>query len=184
VGAIRVSLSALLLSLALAAAAAGNTPNRSQVPFFGQGPDDAHLKKELMDDIRRFAEAERVAVLEITLLCEVDRAALSHKGHYDPWERRCTKTEALWADKYRTRHENRMIDIQMRLYLERRQALHETAERYFAQKADITRKRKRREDIRADVKEAVRLRKQLAAISTEMLKFFFALRDLFAEVHK
>jgi hypothetical protein len=184
VGFYRLCFTALVLAVAYLASGPAQAAKPSATPFLGQGPGDAQIKEELINDIRRFPEAERVALLEITLLCEVDRAALSRKRLYDPWEKRCKKTEALWTTKYRTQNQNRMIDIQMRLYQDRRRSLSRTAARYFAQKATVARKVKRREDIRNDVKEAVRLRKKLAAISTEMLKFFFALRDIIAEAKK
>ena len=176
--------SAFVLSAVFFTSAAANPGKSTRVPFLGDSPGDTAIKKELVGDFRRFSEAERVAVLEITLLCELDRGALSRKREYDRWEKRCKKTEALWTTKYRTRHESRMIDIQMHLYLDRRRSMSRSATRYFAQKAVIARKVKRRQDTAKDVKDAVRYRKMVSETSTEILRFFFALRDLIAEARK
>ena len=150
----------------------------------GEKPGDSGVTKDLVNDIRQFSEGERKALLEITLLCELDRGALSRKREYTAWEKRCKKTEDHWKIKYRDKTRGRMIDIQMRHYHGRRVALVEAASRYFTQKEIIARKIKRRQDVKADVKEAVNQRKKLSEVSTEILRFFFALRDLIAESQK
>ena len=179
-----VGLAALLVAAAGVASAAAEPAASSSPRFLGEKPDDAVITKGLADDIRRISAAERVALLEITLLCELDRGALSRKRAYDPWERRCRKTEDIWNATHRTSNDSRVIDVQMRLYQARRRSLHRSALRYFMQKETIARKVKRREDVADDVKAAVRQRKDLSAKSTEILRFFFALRDLFAKSQK
>ena len=74
-----------------------------------------------------------------------------------------------------------MIDVQMRLYYGRRLSLVRSSLSYFAQKETIALKVRLGQDITKDVKDAVRLRKELFGISGQILRFFFALKDLFAE---
>ena len=182
---VRFCLAVLFLAGACAGPAAAADPAKTTpVPFLGEKPGDAAVMKKLADDIRQFPAGERVALMEITLLCELDRGALSRRKIYDAWEKRCKKTEALWNAKYRNGNDKRMMDVQMRLYYGRRIALVQSALGYFAQKETIARKVKRRENVAANVKEAVRLRKKLSAISTQILRFFFALRELVAQSQK
>lgn len=176
----RFWLAAWCLSAAFLTSAA-DPAKTSSTPFLGEKPGDRAIVQELTEDIRKFSEGERVALMEITLLCELDRGALSRKREYTAWEKRCKKTEAIWTTKYRTRNQSRMIDIQMRLYLDRSHSLSQAAALYFTTKETIARKVKRRENVAKDVKEGVRLRKKLSEISTDNLRFFFALRDLVAK---
>jgi len=180
----RLGFAALFLSAAIVASADADPGQDPSIAFLGEKPGDAAILKELSGDIRQFPAGERVALQEITLLCELDRGALSRKREYDRWEKRCKKTEEIWNTKYRTRNDGRMIDIQMRLYHDRRRSLIQSAALYFARKETIARKVRRREDVTDDVKEAVHQRKKVSEISTEILRFFFALRDLFAESQK
>jgi hypothetical protein len=184
VNSFRLCFFAVFLSAAFVTAAAADPAKSSPNPFLGEKPGDAVITKELVNDIRKFSAGERIALLEITLLCELDRGALSRKRVYDAWEKRCKKTEDIWKTKHRTRNNGRMIDVQMRLYHGHRLSLAQSASRYFAQKETIARKVKRREDIAKDVKEAVRQRKKLSEVSTRILRFFFALRDLIADSQK
>jgi predicted DNA-binding protein YlxM (UPF0122 family) len=181
---LRLCFFALCLSVAFVTPAAAEPEKSPPNLFLGEKPGDVEILKALANDIRQFSAGERVALMEVTLLCELDRGALSRKRVYDTWLKRCKKTENIWNTKHRTRNDSRMIDAQMRLYLGRRLSLAQAASRYFIQKETIARKVKRREDVTNDVSEAVRLRKRLSGVSTQILRFFFALRDLVAESQK
>jgi hypothetical protein len=184
VNSFRFCLAALFLAAACAGPAAADPVKTSPIPFFGDKPGDAAILRKLAGEIRQFPAGERVALMEITLLCELDRGALSRRKHYDAWEKRCKKTEAIWNAKYRKADDKRMIDVQMRLYSGLRRSLVQSSLGYFAQKETIAAKSKRREDVRKNVKEAVRQRKKISATSTRILRFFFALRDLVAKSQK
>ena len=71
-----------------------------------------------------------------------------------------------------------MIDAQMRVYHGRRLLLIQASSDYFAQKDTIALKIRRGEDFTQAVADAVRLRKKLFGISDQILKFFFALKDV------
>jgi hypothetical protein len=184
VNSFRFCFAALCLAAAYVTPAAADPAKISSIPFLGEKPGDTAILIKLVNDIRQFPAGERVALLEITLLCELDRGALSRRRLYDAWEKRCKKTEGIWNAKYRNIDDRRMIDLQMRLYYGRRLSLVQSSLGYFAQKETIARKVKRREDVTKDVKEAVRHRKKLSGISTQILRFFFALRDLINESRK
>jgi hypothetical protein len=148
------------------------------MPFLGEQPDNAKVKAGILADIRRFAPGERDALLKITLLCELDRATLSRRKIFDPWQKRCAATEEQWKLKYRKAAPGRMLDEQMRLYFIRSLSLTQTADKYFTGKETIELKKRQGKSIRKDVDATVELRKELSLISSETLRFFFALRDL------
>ena len=184
VNSFRFCFAALMLATTYVTPAAGDRTNSSPIPFLGEKPGDAAITKKLVNEFRQFPAAERIALLEITLLCELDRGALSRRRLYDAWEKRCKKTEGIWNAKYRNVNDRRIIDVQMRLYYGLRLSLVRSSSDYFTQKETIARKVKRREDVADNVKEAVRQRKKLSGISTQILRFFFALRDLIDESQK
>jgi hypothetical protein len=148
------------------------------LPFLGEQPGNAAAKAGVLGDMRRFAPGELDALMEITLLCELDRATLSRRGIFEPWEKRCTMAESKWQAGYGKATSPRSTDEQMRLYFVRRLSLRRAASDYFAAKDAIELNRQQRKNIRKDVEAAVKLRKEVSMISAEMLKFFFALRDL------
>ncbi|MGE0650970.1 MAG: hypothetical protein AB7P12_04370 [Alphaproteobacteria bacterium] len=148
------------------------------LPFLGEKPDNATVKAGILADIRGFAPDERDALLKITLLCELDRATLSRRKIFDPWQKRCAATEDQWKAKYRKAAPGRMLDEQMQLYFARSLSLTQTADKYFTGKETIELKKRQGKSIRKDVDATVELRKELSLISSETLRFFFALRDL------
>jgi hypothetical protein len=158
--------------------AAADPATTPAMPFLGEQPDNAKVKAGILGDIRRFAPGELDALLKITLLCELDRATLSRRKIFDPWQKRCTATEEQWKSKYHRAAASRMLDEQMRLYFVRSLSLTQTADKYFTGKETIELKKRRGESIKKDVEATVELRKELSLISSEMLRFFFALRDL------
>jgi hypothetical protein len=158
--------------------AAADPATTPPTPFLGEQPDNAKVKAALLGDIRRFAPGELEALLKITLLCELDRATLSRRKIFDPWQKRCTATENDWKAKYRKTDTSRMLDEQMRLYFVRRVSLIQTADKYFTGKETIELKKRQGKSIKKDVDATVELRKELSLISSETLRFFFALRDL------
>jgi len=172
---------ALLFAAAPVAAAPAEPGNPSSIPFLGENPGDAAVKIKVADDIRRFSAGERAALLEIVLSCELNRSILGRRRTYDAWQKGCQKAEAFWNAKYRQRDDRRMIDVQMRIYHGRKLSLTRISLDYFTRKETIARKNRRREDVANDIKGALRLRKQLFAEMAQILKFFFALKDLFAE---
>jgi hypothetical protein len=172
---------ALMLSGALSVRtlpAAADPVAMPAMPFLGEQPDNARVKAGILADIRRFAPGERDALLKITLLCELDRATLSRRKIFDPWQKRCAATEEQWKSKYRKAAPGRMLDEQMRLYFARSLSLTQTADKYFTGKEAIEIKKRQGKSIRKDVDATVELRKDLSLISSETLRFFFALRDL------
>ncbi|MQA66262.1 MAG: hypothetical protein GEU76_10235 [Alphaproteobacteria bacterium] len=158
--------------------AAADPTTTPAMPFLGEQPDNAKVKAGILGDIRRFAPGELDTLLKITLLCELDRATLSRRKIFDPWQKRCTMTENRWKSKYRKAAVTRMLDEQMRLYFVRRVSLIQTADKYFTGKETIELKKRQGKSIRKDVDATVELRKELSLISSETLRFFFALRDL------
>jgi len=154
------------------------------VQFLGETPDDFVIRKKLIGDIRQFLAGERVALLEITLFCELDRQNLGRRSLYDAWDKRCKKNEAIWNTKYRRMNDSRMIDMQMRLYAERRFSMSRFSSGYFTEKEAIGRKVRRRGDISKHVKEALRQKKMLIQVSIQNLRFFFTLRDLIDAARK
>ena len=172
---------ALLFAAAPVAAAPAEPGNPSSIPFLGENPGDAAVKIKVADDIRRFSAGERAALLEIVLSCELNRSILGRRRTYDAWQKGCQKAEAFWNAKYRQRDDRRMIDVQMRIYHGRKLSLTRISLDYFTRKETIARKNRRREDVANDIKGALRLRKQLFAEMAQILKFFFALKDFFAE---
>lgn len=177
-------LAVLFIPVTFVAPASAAPEDGSSIPFLGAQPGSSAITKELEKEIRQLSEGEHDALLEIIHLCEVDRGALSRKRLYAEWETRCKKSEGHWIAKYRRTDRRRMIDIQMRHYHDRQLALSQVASRYFAEREIIARKRKLRQDVKSHVKEAVVQRKKLAAISTDILRFFFAVKDLMAEAKK
>jgi hypothetical protein len=161
-----------------ATATAPATNTSPVMPFLGAAPDNATLKAALIGDISRFPPGERVALMEITLLCELDRGGLSRRKIFLPWQKRCRATEAIWTGKYRRTAAPRAIDDQMRLYFARRHSLWQTVSNYIDARDAIDLKRRQHKNTRQDVETAVRLRKEIAVKSTEVLNFIFALRDL------
>ncbi|MCZ6812879.1 MAG: hypothetical protein O7F14_02370 [Alphaproteobacteria bacterium] len=184
VNSFRFCLAALFVVAASVTPAAADPAKTSSIPFLGEKPGDAAIRTKLVNDIRQFPAGERIALLEITLLCELDRPTLGRRSLYDAWEKRCKRTEGIWNAKYRKLDDRRMIDVQMRLYYGRRLSLVRSTLGYFTQKETIARKIRGREDVSKDVKEAVRRRKELIGISRQILRFFFTLRDLIAESRK
>jgi hypothetical protein len=158
--------------------AAADPTTTPPTPFLGEQPDNAKVKAGILGDIRRFAPGELDALLKITLLCELDRATLSRRKIFDPWQKRCTATENDWKAKYRKTDTSRMLDEQMRLYFVRGVSLIQTADKYFTGKEAIELKKRQGKSIKKDVDATVELRKELSLISSETLRFFFALRDL------
>ena len=177
----RFCFAGLLLAAASVTAAAAAPAKTSPIPFLGEKPGDTAIEKMVANDIRRFPAGERDALLEIILSCELNRATLARRRLYDAWEKRCKKAENVWNAKYRNIDDRRMIDAQMRIYFARRLSLTRSSSGYFAQKEIIARKARRGQDITKDFKDVVRLRKELFGISGRILKFFFALKNLFAE---
>jgi hypothetical protein len=178
----RFCFAALCFAAAIATAYAvpvmAASEKKSSIPFLGEKPKDPVLRTKLLNDIRQFPPGERIAVLEITLFCELDRQNLGRRKLYDAWTKRCKKNEAIWNTKYRQINDRRMIDAQMRLYAERRVSMAKFSSAYFTQKETIDKKVRRRRDVSKNVKEAVRQKKLLIQVSIQNLRFFFALRDL------
>ncbi len=166
------------ISSAPAISAASDPATAPVMAFLGEQPDNAVIKAKVLQDIRRAPPGELDALMEITLLCEVDRGALSRRKIFEPWLKRCAATEEKWVAKYRKTTAPRSIDEQMRLYFVHRLSLGHATTDYFAAIDAINLKRQQRKKMRGDVERAVKLRKDISFISTKMLKFFFALRDL------
>ena len=161
------------------------TPTRAADPvYLGDQPGNRAVADKLRGELRRLPAPERKALMEVTLLCELDKPTLSRLEVYAPWEKRCLTTEAAWTTAFRTPAAFPAVAAQMKIYLDRRARLTRTAADYFAARDAIDRKRQKRENIRQDVTAAVLLRKDISIISGEMLKFFFALRDLADEARK
>ena len=177
----RFCLAALFVAAAYITPAAADPAKTSSIPFLGEKPGDAAIRTKLVNDIRQFPAGERIALLEITLLCELDRPTLGRRSLYDAWEKRCKRTEGIWNAKYRKLDDRRMIDVQMRLYHGRKLSLARYSLDYFTKKVTIARKNRRREEVAKDVKDALRVRKRLFGVMGQILKFFFTLKDLFDE---
>ena len=177
----RLCFSALFLAAAYLTPAAADPAKTSSIPFLGELPRDTAIETKVVDDIRQFPAGELDALMNIIHLCELNRANLARRRLYDAWQKRCKRTEKIWITKYRNMNDRRMIDAQMRVYHGRRLSLIQAASNYFAQKDTIALKIRRGEDITQAVADALRLRKKLFGISDQIIKFFFALKDLFIE---
>ncbi|MFT5539655.1 MAG: hypothetical protein ACI82H_001178, partial [Alphaproteobacteria bacterium] len=175
---------AFCLAAAFVTPAVAAPAKMSTVPFLGEKPKDPALRTKLTRDIRQFRAGEQVALQEITLFCELDRQNLGRRSLYDAWNKRCKNREAIWNTKYRQKGEGRMIDMQMRLYAERRLAMAKFSSGYFTEKEAIGKKVRRRGDVARHVKEALRQKKMLIQVSLQNLRFFFALRDLIDAAQK
>lgn len=182
----RYSFAALFLALsavapAMAAPAMAATATPSSIPFLGAVTRDKAVEKELADDFRKISSRELDALMEIIHICELNRAHLRRRDVYDAWKKRCTKVEDIWTAKYRHTRGDRMIDVQMRLYAQNREAFAKAVPAYFARKETIARKLERQEDVSKDVAQVIKMQRALFAKSTHILKFFFALIDLFKD---
>ena len=180
----RFCLAALLLAAAYVPPAAPAPAKNSSIPFLGEKPGDAAIKTKVANDIRQFRAGEGAALLEIVLSCELNRSILGRRRTYDSWQIRCNKAEEFWNAKYRQLDGRRMIDVQMRLYHGRKLSLARLSLAYFATKETIARKNRRRQDVTKDVKDALKLRRQLFGELGKILKFFFTLKDLFAAARR
>ena len=177
----RFCFAAIFMAAAYLTPAAAAPAKTSSVPFLGELPRDTAIETKVVDDIRQFPAGELDALMNIIHLCELNRANLARRRLYDSWQKRCKRTEKIWNTKYRNMDDRRMIDAQMRVYHGRRLSLIQASFDYFAQKDTIALKIRRGEDITQAVADAVRLRKKLFGISDQIIKFFFALKDLFIE---
>ncbi len=175
---------AFCLAAAFVAPVVAAPAKMSPVPFLGEKPKDAVLRTKLISDIRQFRAGEQVALQEITLFCELDRQNLGRRSLYVAWNKRCKNRETIWNSKYRHKGEGRMIDMQMRLYAERRLSMAQFSSGYFTEKEAIGPKVRRRGDVAKHVKEALRQKKMLIQVSIQNLRFFFALRDLIDQAKK
>lgn len=173
-----------LLFVVIAALGTGMPARAGDPVYLGDKPSNRAVTDALRDELRRLPATERKALMEVTLLCELDKPTLSRLEVYAPWEKRCRTTEAAWTTAFHSPAAFPAITAQMKIYLVRRARLTRTAADYFAARDAIDRKRQRRENIRQDFTAAVALRKEISIISGEMLKFFFALRDLADEARK
>ena len=173
-----------LLLFVIAALGTGMPARAADPVYLGDQPGNRAVADTLRDELRRLPAPESKALMEVTLLCELDKPTLSRIEVYAPWEKRCRTTEAAWEHAFRAPTVFPALAAQMKIYLDRRARLSRTAAEYFAARDAIDRKRQKRENIRQDVAAAVTLRKDISVISAEMLKFFFALRDLADDARK